>query len=57
MKNGFSISKIIEKKINNSEEKTENQIEITFKTLTNNVPAYATVTLVGDGSIKSLLRV
>jgi len=57
LKNDISISKIIEKKIKNSEEKIENQIEITFKTLTNNVPAYATVTLVGEGSIKSLLPV
>jgi len=50
-----SVKKLIEEKVKNPSNKLENRVQITFKTLKNNVPVTETITLSGEGSVKILI--
>lgn len=55
--NNTIIKKVTEKTIKDNEGKSQNQVEITFKTSIQGLPVSETITLTGDGSLKVLMPV
>lgn len=53
----MSIKRVVEKKLDISENKPQNQVQITFETLKKGTLVSKTITLEGDGFLKVLTSV